>query len=201
VLVLGAGVAGVQATRMAAGAGAEVSVVNRSLARLRTLEAQLPGRIRTRPSTHAAIEEEIASADVVVGAVLVAGASTPKLVTRAMLGTMKPRAVIIDVSIDQGGCCETSRPTTHAEPTYEVDGIVHYCVANMPGAVPCTSSHALNLATLPYGLALADRGLDALRSDAALRAGLNVLAGRITHPAVAQALGLGYVDVAQALGA
>jgi len=201
VLVLGAGVAGVQATRMAAGAGAEVSVVNRSLARLRALEAQLPGRIRTRPSTHAAIEEEIATADVVVGAVLVAGASTPKLVTRAMLRTMKPRAVLIDVSIDQGGCCETSRPTTHAEPTYEVDGIVHYCVANMPGAVPRTSSHALNLATLPYGLALADRGLDALRTNAALRAGLNVLAGRITHPAVAQALGLGYRDAAQALGA
>lgn len=201
VLVLGAGVAGAQAVRMAAGAGAEVTVVNRSLPKLRALEAQLPGRIRTRPSTHSAIEEEIAAADVVVGAVLVAGANTPRLVTRAMLRTMKSRSVIVDVSIDQGGCCETSRPTTHAEPTYEVDGIVHYCVANMPGAVPRTSSHALNLATLPYGLALADRGLDALRTSAALRAGLNVLAGRITHPMVAQALGREFVDPAKVLGA
>jgi alanine dehydrogenase len=201
VLVLGAGVAGAQAVRMAAGAGAEVTVVNRSLPRLRALEAQLPGRIRTRPSTHSAIEEELAAADVVVGAVLVAGASTPRLVTRAMLRTMKPRSVIVDISIDQGGCCETSHPTTHAEPTYEVDGIVHYCVANMPGAVPRTSSHALNLATLPYGLALADHGLDALRTSAALRAGLNVLAGRITHPMVAQALGREFVDPAQALAA
>ncbi|MCO5108201.1 MAG: alanine dehydrogenase [Burkholderiaceae bacterium] len=201
VLVLGAGVAGAQAVRMAAGAGAEVSVINRSLPKLRALEAQLPGRIRTRPSTHSAIEEEIAAADVVIGAVLVAGASTPRLVTRPMLRTMKPRSVIVDVSIDQGGCCETSRPTTHAEPTYEVDGIVHYCVANMPGAVPRTSSHALNLATLPYGLALAGHGLDALRTSAALRAGLNVLAGRITHPMVAQALGREFADPAQALAA
>jgi alanine dehydrogenase len=199
VLVLGAGVAGAQAARMAAGAGAEVTVVNRSLARLRTLEAQLPGRIRTRPSTRSAIEDEIAGADVVIGAVLVAGASTPRLVSRAMLGTMKPRSVIIDISIDQGGCCETSRPTTHAEPTYEVDGVVHYCVANMPGAVPRTSSHALNLATLPYGLVLAERGLGALATNAALRAGLNLVAGRVTHPEVAAALGLAYVEPLQAL--
>lgn len=199
VLVLGAGVVGVQAVRMAAGAGAEVSVVDRSLAKLRALDAQLPGRIRTRPSTRAAIEEEIAAANVVIGAVLVAGASTPRLVTRAMLRTMKPRSVMVDVAIDQGGCFETSRPTTHANPTYEVDGIVHYCVANMPGAVPRTSSHALNLATLPYGLALADAGIDALRSDPALRAGLNVRAGQITHSMVAQALGLPFADPAAAL--
>ncbi|OJX06369.1 MAG: alanine dehydrogenase [Burkholderiales bacterium 70-64] len=199
VLVLGAGVAGSQAARMAAGAGAQVTVVNRGLARLRALEALMPGRIRTRPSTRDAIEHEIARADVVIGAALVAGAGTPKLVTRAMLGTMKPRSLIIDISIDQGGCCETSRPTTHAEPTYEVDDIVHYCVANMPGAVPRTSSQALNLATLPYGLALADRGLDALRKSAALRTGLNVLAGRITHPEVAAALGRTFVDPSQAL--
>ncbi|RPH65264.1 MAG: alanine dehydrogenase [Burkholderiales bacterium] len=201
VLVLGAGVAGAQAVRMAAGAGAEVRVINRSLAKLRDLEALMPGRIRTRPSTHSAIEEEIVDADVVIGAVLVAGASTPRLVTRPMLKAMRPRSVIVDVSIDQGGCCETSRPTTHAEPTYEVDGIVHYCVANMPGAVPRTSSHALNLATLPFGLQLADRGIEALRSNAALRAGLNVHAGRVTHPMVAAALGREFVDPAQALGA
>ncbi len=199
VLVLGAGVVGVQAVRMAAGAGAEVSVVDRSLAKLRALEAQLPGRIRTRASTRTAIEEEIAAADVVIGAVLVAGASAPRLVTRAMLQAMKPRSVMIDVAIDQGGCFETSRPTTHADPTFEVDGIVHYCVANMPGAVPRTSSHALNLATLPCGLALADQGIDALRSDPALRAGLNVFAGQITHPMVAQALGLPFVDPVSAL--
>jgi alanine dehydrogenase len=199
VLVLGAGVAGTQAARMAAGAGAEVTVVDRSLARLRALDAQLPGRIRTRPSTRSAIEDEIACADVVIGAVLVAGASTPRLVSRAMLGTMKPRSVIIDISIDQGGCFETSRPTTHTEPTYELDGIVHYCVANMPGAVPRTSSHALNLATLPYGLALAEHGLGALATNAALRAGLNLAAGRITHPEVADALGLAYVEPLQAL--
>ena len=199
VLVLGAGLAGAQAARMAVGAGAEVTVVDRSLARLRMLEAQLPGRIRTRPSTHSAIEEEIAGADVVVGAVLVPGANTPRLVSRAMLRTMKPRSVIIDISIDQGGCFETSRPTTHAEPTYEVDGIVHYCVTNMPGAVPRTSSHALNLATLPYGLVLAERGLGALATNAALRAGLNLLAGQVTHVEVAAALGLAYVEPSQAL--
>ena len=201
VLVLGAGVAGVQAVRMAAGAGAEVTVVDRMLPRLRAIEAQLPGRVRTRPSTHAAIDEELAQADVVIGAVLVTGAATPRLVTREMLATMKPRSVLIDISIDQGGCFETSRPTTHAEPTFEVDDVIHYCVANMPGAVPRTSSHALNLATLPFALALADHGLDALRDDAALRAGLNVLAGQITHPMVANALGREYVEPLRALGA
>ena len=189
----------VEAARMAAGAGAEVTVVNRSLAKLRALEALMPGRIRTRPSTRDAIDDELAGADVVIGAALVAGASTPRLITRPMLKSMKPRSVIVDISIDQGGCCETSRPTTHADPTYEVDDIVHYCVANMPGAVPRTSSHALNLATLPYGLALAERGLDALRSNAALRAGLNLLAGRVTHPMVARALGREFVDPVQAL--
>ncbi len=201
VLVLGAGVAGAQAARMAAGAGAEVTLINRSLDKLRALDAQLPGRLRTRGSTRAAIEEELAAADVVVGAVLVAGAATPRLVERALLATMKRGAVIVDISIDQGGCFETSRPTTHAQPTYEVDGVVHYCVANMPGAVPRTSSRALNLATLPYALALADRGLDSLRADAGLRAGLNVLGGRVTHPAVAQALGLDFVEPLAALGA
>ncbi|NLD69624.1 MAG: alanine dehydrogenase [Limnobacter sp.] len=199
VLVLGAGVAGAQAARMAAGSGAEVSVVNRSLPRLRALEAQLPGRLRTRPSTRSAIEEEIAQADVVIGAVLVPGASAPRLVSREMLGAMKPRAIVVDIAIDQGGCFETSRPTTHADPIYEVDGIVHYCVANMPGAVPHTSSHALSFATLPYGLMLADHGLQALRSDASLRAGLNVLAGRITHPMVAASLGREHFDAQRAL--
>jgi alanine dehydrogenase len=199
VLVLGCGVAGTQAVRMAVGAGAEVTAIDRSLQRLRSIEAMLPGQVRTRGSTRAAIEEELAQADVVIGSVLVAGAAAPKLVSRSMLPTMKPGSILIDIAIDQGGCFETSRPTTHAEPTFVVDGIVHYCVANMPGAVPRTSSHALNLATLPYTLALAGRGLDALRDDPGLRSGLNVLGGRITHAAVGRALGLEPLDPLAAL--
>ena len=199
VLVLGCGVAGTQAIRMAAGAGAEVTAIDRSLPRLRSIDAMLPGRVRTRASTRAAIEEEIMQADVVIGSVLVTGAAAPRLVSRPMLAIMKPGSVLIDIAIDQGGCFETSRPTTHAEPTFLVDGIVHYCVANMPGAVPRTSSHALNQATLPYTLALADRGLDALRDDPGLRSGLNVLSGRITHEAVARALGLQALEPLAAL--
>jgi alanine dehydrogenase len=194
VVVLGAGTAGTHAMRMAVGAGAATTVINRSLPRLREIDAAYDGRVGTRLATRDAIEEEVAAADVVIGAVLVAGAATPKLVTRAMLGTMQRGAVIVDIAIDQGGCCETSRPTTHADPTFEVDGIVHYCVANMPGAVPLTSTHALNHATLPYGLALADRGLAAVRDDPRLRAGLNVHRGRITHPRVAASLGLPAAD-------
>jgi alanine dehydrogenase len=201
VVVLGGGVAGTHAALMAIGTGAETTIIERSLPRLRELDSRFHGRVRTRASTRDAIEEEVAAADVVVGAVLIAGASAPRLVTRAMLATMKPHAVLVDISIDQGGCFETSRPTTHADPTYEVDGIVHYCVANMPGAVPLTSCDALNHATLPFGLALADHGLQALRDDPRLLAGLNVHRGRITHPRVAESLGLPYTGPYAALEA
>ena len=188
VVVLGGGVVGTHAARMAVGLGAEVSIIDRSIPRLRQLDELFGGRVRTRVPTIEAIEQEIAAADVVVGSVLIPGASAPKLVTRAMLGLMKPRAVLVDVAIDQGGCFETSHATTHADPTYEVDGIIHYCVANMPGAVPLTSSHALNNATLPYGLALAAQGYAACERDPGLMAGLNVRHGKIVNPAVAAAL-------------
>ena len=189
VCVLGGGVVGANAARMAVGLNAEVVVLERSIPRMRELDDLYQGRILTRYSTQSAVEEEILKADVVIGAVLVAGAAAPKLVRREHLGRMKPGSVLVDVSIDQGGCFETSRPTTHAEPTYVVDGVVHYCVANMPGAAPRTSSEALVHATLPFGLALAGGGLDALRRDPHLARGLNVLRGELTHPAVADALG------------
>lgn len=188
VVVLGGGVVGIHAARMAVGLGAEVSIIDRSIPRLRQLDEMFGGRARTRVSTLEAIEQEISGADVVIGAVLIPGASAPKLVTRKMLRLMKPRAVLVDVAIDQGGCFETSHATTHAEPTYEVDGIIHYCVANMPGAVPLTSSHALNNATLPYGLALASKGYAACEQDPGLMAGLNVRNGKIVNRAVAEAL-------------
>ena len=200
VVVIGGGVVGTHATRMAAGLGAEVTVLDRSLPRLRQLDDLFQGRVRTRYSTAAAIDEEVLAADVVVGAVLVPGASAPRLVTRAMLAHMRPRSVLVDVSIDQGGCFETSHPTTHDAPTYEVEGIIHYCVANMPGAVPVTSSHALNHATLPFGLALAAHGEQALVQDAHLRRGLNVHRGRITCAPVAQALGLAGISAEAGLG-
>jgi len=190
VAILGGGVVGTQAARMAVGLGAEVSVLDRCLPRLRQLDELFQGRVRTRFASAAAIEAEVLGADAVIGAVLIAGASAPKLVTRSMLKEMKKGAVLVDVSIDQGGCFETSHPTTHAEPTYVIDGIVHYCVANMPGAVPYTSSHALTNATLPYGLALAAKGRAAIFEDPGLRAGLNVDRGHITHAAVAKSLGL-----------
>ncbi len=194
VAVLGGGVVGANAARMAAGLGAEVVVLERSIPRMRELDDLFQGRILTRYSTIAAVEEEILKADVVIGAVLTAGAAAPKLVRREHLKQMKAGSVLVDVSIDQGGCFETSRPTTHAEPTYTVDGVVHYCVANMPGAAPRTSSEALGNATLPFGLALADKGLDALKADIHLARGLNVLAGKVTHPAVAEALGKPFAD-------
>jgi alanine dehydrogenase len=188
VVVLGGGVVGTHAARMAAGLGAEVTIIDRSIPRLRQLDELFHGRVRTRVSTIQSIEDEIAEADVVIGAVLVPGASAPKLVTRPMLGLMKPRAVLVDVAIDQGGCFETSHATTHADPTYEVDGIIHYCVANMPGAVPLTSSHALNNATLPYGLALAKDGVKAFDSNPGLKEGLNVQGGHIVNKVVADSL-------------
>lgn len=190
VVVLGGGVVGTHAARMAAGLGAQVSILDRSIPRLRQLDELFQGRAATRFASATAIEEEVFSADAVIGAVLVPGASAPRLVTRAMLKGMKPGSVLVDVAIDQGGCFESSHATTHAEPTYNVENIVHYCVANMPGAVPYTSSHALNNATLPYGLALASGGLAAISKNAGLMSGLNVHRGEITHPAVAASLGL-----------
>ncbi|WDZ78306.1 alanine dehydrogenase [Ensifer adhaerens] len=189
VTVIGGGVVGLHAARMAAGLGADVSIIDRSIPRLRQLDDLFAGRVHTRYSTIDALEEEVFSADLVIGAVLIPGAAAPKLVTREMLTGMKKGAVIVDVAIDQGGCFETSHATTHSDPTYEVDGIVHYCVANMPGAVPVTSAHALNNATLHYGLQLADKGLKAIAEDRHLRAGLNVHRGRVTNAPVAEALG------------
>ena len=194
VAVLGGGVVGMNAARMAMGLNAEVVVLERSIPRMRELDDIFMGRVLTRYSTLDAVEDEILKADVVIGAVLTAGAAAPKLVKREHLSRMKPGSVLVDVSIDQGGCFETSHPTTHAEPTYTVDGVVHYCVANMPGAAPRTSSEALVHATLPFGLALADHGLDALKRDKHLAKGLNVLGGQLTHPAVAEALGKPFVD-------
>ena len=201
VVVLGGGVVGTQAARMAAGLGAEVTVIDRSIPRLRDLDDLFAGRVRTRFSTIESVEEEVFAADVVIGAVLVPGASAPKLVTRAMLKSMRPGAVLVDVAIDQGGCFETSRPTTHTDPTYEVDGVVHYCVANMPGAVPVTSSQALNNATLPFGLMLAKKGFAAVLENPHLRNGLNVHHGRITNKAVAESLGLEFAPVESGLAA
>jgi alanine dehydrogenase len=190
VLILGGGVAGRHAAEMAVGMRADVTIVERSLDRLRELSSIFGVTLQTAYSTTEMIERLVRDADLVVGAVLVAGAAAPKLVTRAMLKTMKPGAVLVDVSIDQGGCFETSHPTTHADPTFVVDGVIHYCVANMPGAVPRTSTFALTNATLPYVRALADLGWEAaLRRDAGLASGLNVHAGEITHPVVAAALG------------
>jgi alanine dehydrogenase len=189
VIVLGGGVAGTHAVEMAAGMQADVTVVDRSVSRLRELAAQFGSRVRTVYSTAEAIEQLVAEADVVIGAVLIPGATAPKLVTRAMVEKMKPRSVMVDISIDQGGCFETSRPTTHADPTYTVSGVIHYCVTNMPGAVPRTSTYALTNATLPFVRALADRGWRAaLAHDPHLARGLNVHEGEVKHEAVARAL-------------
>ena len=190
VVIIGGGVVGTNAAMMAVGMGAQVSILDRSIPRLRELDEMFNSRVTTRYSTVDSLEEEVFGADAVIGAVLIPGAAAPKLVNRAMLSGMKPGSVLCDVAIDQGGCFETSKATTHADPTYDVDGVVHYCVANMPGAVPLTSSHALNNATLPFGLALADNGLAALDTDPNLRNGLNVHAGKITNAAVAEALNL-----------
>ncbi|BBC02624.1 MULTISPECIES: alanine dehydrogenase [Bradyrhizobium] len=198
IVVIGGGVVGTHAARMAVGLGAEVTIIDRSIPRLRELDELFEGRVRTRFSTIESLEEEVFAADVVIGAVLVPGASAPKLVRRSMLSSMRKRAVIVDVAIDQGGCFETSHPTTHADPTYEVDGIIHYCVANMPGAVPLTSSQALNNATLPFGLALANKGFSAVLDNPHLRAGLNVHRGRLTYKAVAESLGLPFSPIEQA---
>ena len=189
VVVLGGGVAGTQAARMAVGLGADVTILDRSLPRLRQLDELFQGRAKTRFASAAAIEDAVFSADAVIGAVLIPGAATPKLITKQMLRSMKEGAVLVDIAIDQGGCFESSHPTTHAHPTFLKDGVVHYCVANIPGAVPLTSTHALNNATLPYGLALASGGLGTIASNPGLRSGLNVHRGHVTHPAIATSLG------------
>jgi alanine dehydrogenase len=191
VVILGGGVSGTHAAEMALGLRADVTVVDRSVERLRELSFNFGGALRTAYSTAETIERLVLDADLVIGAVLLVGAAAPKLVTRAMVKRMKPGAVLVDIAIDQGGCFETSHPTTHAEPTFIVDGVIHYCVANMPGAVPRTSTFALTNATLPYVRALADHGWEAaLKKDPGLAAGLNVHAGKIRHQAVASALGL-----------
>ena len=200
VMVIGGGVVGMNAAFIAIGMEADVFVFDRSIDRLRELEVAFGGRCSTVYSTRLAVEEMLPAADLVIGAVLVHGARAPYVIRREQLKLMKPGAVMVDVAIDQGGCFETSRPTTHHEPTFEVDGITHYCVANMPGAVPITSTHALTNATLPYALALADHGVaEAIRRDPGLRLGVNVAGGKVTHPAVAEGVGMEYVAVEEAL--
>ena len=202
VMVIGAGTVGLNAARMAMGLGAHVTILDRSLDRLKYVDELYGDRLTTIYSTRDAIEDRLPYTDLVVGAVLIPGAAAPKLVSRAQLKLMRPGSVLVDVAIDQGGCFETSHPTTHQEPTYEVDGIIHYCVANMPGGVARTSTFALTNATLPHALALADKGVaQALADDVHLRNGLNVHAGKLTYRAVADALGLAYTPAAEALAA
>ncbi len=188
VVVIGGGVVGTNAAKMAIGLGARVTVLDRSVPRLRQLDDIFGNAVTTRYSSRAIIEEVCRDADLVIGAVLIPGASAPKLISRDFLSSMKPGSVLVDVAIDQGGCFETSRATTHDDPTYVVDGLVHYCVANMPGSVPLTSSEALNNATLPHVLALADHGLAALDHDPHLANGLNVRGGKVTYDAVIEAM-------------
>lgn len=200
VVVIGGGVVGLNAARMAIGLGANVTILDRSIARLKEIDELFEGRIKTLFSTTDSIENQLKTADAVVGAVLVPGAAAPKLVTRKMLSLMKKGSVLVDVAIDQGGCFETSRATTHEDPTYIVDGIIHYCVANMPGGVARTSTFALNNATMPFVLELANKGYQrALMENAHLRNGLNVHNGMVTNSAVAEALGYAYVEPVEAL--
>ncbi len=200
VVVIGGGVAGSNAADMAVGLGADVTILDRSLARLRQLDDIWGGRVRTLYSTRHEIEKLVTDADLVIGAVLIAGAAAPKLVTADMVRGMHSGGVVVDISIDQGGCFETSRPTTHAEPTYIVDDVVHYCVTNMPGAVPRTSTFALTNATLPFVKALANHGWrEAMTRDPHLANGLNVHAGHVNHEAVAHDLGYAYLSASEAL--
>jgi alanine dehydrogenase len=193
IVILGAGVVGTNSAQLAVGTGAQVVVIDKSIEALRRIDAMFNGRVVTVFSNQDNVEREVQRADLVISGVLIPGAEAPKLITKAMLPKMKAGSVIVDVAIDQGGSIETSRPTTHAEPTYVVDGVVHYMVANMPGAVPRTSTYALNNATLPFALALADKGWrKALHDDPHLKAGLNIAAGKVTYKAVAKALGLPY---------
>jgi alanine dehydrogenase len=200
VVIIGGGVSGTNAARMAMGMEAYVTVIDRSLPRLNELDMQFGAQLHTLFSTVENIENEVVSADLVIGAVLVPGGAAPKLVTRAMVKRMRPGSVLVDIAIDQGGCFETSRPTTHAKPTYVEEGVIHYCVTNMPGAVARTSTFALNNATLPFVIALADKGWRrALKDNPHLSHGLNIDAGRVTHAAVAQDLGYDYVPAEKVL--
>jgi alanine dehydrogenase len=194
VVILGGGVVGTNAAAMALGLGADVTIIEKSTDRMEELVARFGTQLKTIYSTQGAVEEECAQADLVIGGVLIPGAAAPKLITKAMLKDWKPGSVLVDVAIDQGGCAETSKATTHAEPTYVVDGVIHYCVANMPGGVARTSTYALNNATLPFGLAIMNKGWKkALADDVHLRNGLNVAAGQVTYKAVADDLGYAYV--------
>lgn len=196
VVVLGAGIVGSSAIRIAVGMGAQVTVINLDVERLRYLDDQYQGRIVTRAVSPAIIEEAVCAADLIIGAVLIPGAKAPKLVSRSLVSRMKPGAVIVDVSVDQGGCIETTRPTTHSEPVYSVDGVLHYCVANMPGIVPRTSTYALTNATLPFLLQLAGDGVErAIRSDPGLAKGVNLKDEKVTHRGVAEAHGLPFTPV------
>jgi alanine dehydrogenase len=201
VMIIGGGVVGQNAAFIAIGMEADVFVYDRNIDRLRELDVAFGGRASTVYSSTLAVEEMLPRADLVIGAVLIHGARAPYVVKRDQLGLMKKRAVLVDVSIDQGGCFETSRPTTHSDPVYEVDGVTHYCVANMPGAVPVTSTFALTNATLPYVLALADHGLEgAIEKVPGLQPGVNVAGGKVTHPAVAEGTGMPYTPVEDVLG-
>ena len=196
VVVLGAGVVGAAAVRMAVGLGAQVTVINLDIDRLRVLDDQYHGRIVTRAASSPIIEEAVCSADLVIGAVLVPGAKAPKLVSRAMVSRMHSGSVIVDVSVDQGGCVETTRPTTHSDPVYQVDGVIHYCVANMPGIVPRTSTYALTNATMPYLIRLVSEGVErAIRSDPGLAKGVNLKEGKVTHAGVAESHGLPFTPL------
>ena len=200
VMVIGGGVVGMNAAFIAMGMEADVFIFDRSLDRLRELDVAFSGKVSTVYSTTLAVEEMLPQADLVIGAVLIHGARAPRVIKRVQLGLMKERAVLVDVSIDQGGCFETSRPTTHSDPVFEVDGVTHYCVTNMPGAVPVTSTFALTNATLPYVLALADNGpAGAIARDPGLRPGVNVAAGKVTHPAVAEGTGLPFTPLDEVL--
>jgi alanine dehydrogenase len=200
VVIIGGGIVGYNAAVIALGLGGQVTILERSIDRMRHLEEVLSGRVTLLMSSTLQIEESVASADVVIGAVLIPGALAPKLVTREMIRGMKQGSVLADVAIDQGGCAETSRPTTHSAPVYEVDGVTHYCVANMPGAVPITSTMALTNATLPYVEAIADHGLaEAVARDRSLARGVNVLDGKVTYEAVAEAHALDYVPLEDVL--
>jgi alanine dehydrogenase len=197
VLVVGGGIVGYNAAVIALGLGAHVTVLERSVDRMRHLEEVLSGRVTLLYSSSLQIEEAVVDADLVIGAVLIPGARAPKLVTREMIAAMKPGSVVVDVAIDQGGCFETSKATTHSDPVYTVDDVIHYCVANMPGGVPVTSTKALTNVTLPYVEAIADHGLDAaIAGDPALARGVNVLDGKLTYEAVAEAHGLDYTPLA-----
>jgi len=202
VVILGGGVVGTNAAAMAMGLGADVTILEKSTDRMEELVARFGTQLKTLYSTQGAVEDECAKADLVVGGVLIPGAAAPKLVTRKMLKDWKNGSVLVDVAIDQGGCAETSKATTHADPTYVVDGVIHYCVANMPGGVARTSTYALNNVTLPFGLKIADKGYkQALLEDHHLRAGLNVCKGKVTYKAVADDLGYDYVPAEKALAA